>query len=69
MKYTVIYARKVRVKAYESMEIGLHMEFDTTTNATDAFRMVRDTVEGWISEQSDRVLAAHGKRPEVPREE
>ena len=63
MKYTVIYTRKVRVKAYESMEIGLHMEFDETTLSEEAFFIVRDQVDEWIKREQDRILAEHGKRP------
>lgn len=67
MKYTIIYGRRVRVKAFESMEIGLHMEFDSRispiAHIDEAFRMVRNRVEGWIAIEQDRILAEHGKRP------
>lgn len=63
MKYIIIYSRKVRVKAYESMEIGLHMEYDERTKPQDAFPQVRDHVEEWIAQERDRILAEHGERP------
>lgn len=66
MKYTVVYSRKVRVKAYESMEIGLFQEFDERTDPESAFESVKTRVEAWIDRESDRILSEHGKMPEAP---
>jgi len=37
MKYTITYSRKVRTRAYESLEVGLHAEFDETLSWNEAF--------------------------------
>lgn len=64
MTYTIIYTRKVRVTAYESMNIGLHKECNEHKDPETAFKEVRTQVEKWIAEEQDRILAAEGRRPE-----
>jgi len=66
MGYTVIYTRKVRTGAYESMEIGLRHEFTSNAHYDDNFRFVRDQVEKWIEQELDRILASKGRRPGEP---
>ena len=67
MTYTVIYTRKVRTAAYETMEIGLHKESNETRSPEDVFKEVRDQVEKWIQEETDRIVAGMGRRPEGRR--
>lgn len=63
MKFTIIFSRKVRTKAYETMEVGMTAEFDDSQITPDeAFRKIRDTVNKWIDEERDRIL-----RDEIPR--
>ena len=54
MTYTVVYTRKVRTGAYETMEIGLHKQSDETRRPEDVFKEVRDQVEKWIQEERDK---------------
>lgn len=62
-KFSVEYSRTVRVKAYNTVKIGLVMEFDTEDRfASDAFWFVRDKVEQWI-EDSLRRLGADQVKP------
>ena len=66
MKYTVIYARTVKIKSHGSMTVGLHMEFDTRlspcTHVDEAFQLVRNRVEEWINLQTDRLLSTKRKQ-------
>lgn len=51
-KYTIHYARKVQVRQYESLSIGLSHDFDNEiTGHDDGLRMVADTVNQWIKEE------------------
>lgn len=51
-KYTITYHRKVQVREYEMLDIGLAQEFDTkVVLATEAFTIVKDTVNRWIAEE------------------
>lgn len=67
MGYTVVYTRKVRTGAYEVMEIGLHHEFTNCMPYDKAFQQVRDQVEKWIAQESDRIIAEKGQRPRDPK--
>jgi len=65
MKYTVTHSRKVRTRAYESLEIGFYREFDEVTFPDVAFELVRDKVEEWIEKELDRLLKEAVPRPEA----
>jgi len=66
MKYTVVYTRKIRVKPYESMEIGLTAEFDSAiTNVDEAFDFVKDKVNLWIADERRRIQLREGGRGEA----
>jgi len=68
MKYTVHYSRKVRVVAYDMLEIGLSQEFDSAeTHIPQAFDRVKSYVDEWIEKERDRLLAKSVKRPEVEK--
>jgi len=63
MKFTVMYSRKVRTKAYETMEIGLSAEFDSAmTSIDEAFDFVRDKVNIWIEDERNRILEREVRR-------
>ena len=57
-KYTIHYERKVQVRPYEMLTIGLTQEFDTTdiTKAL-AFDVLRARVDAWIYEETRRLGA------------
>jgi len=62
MRYAITYSRKLRVKAYDMIEISLHREFDETTPIEEAYKQVRDQVKRWINEERERVM-----KDEIPR--
>lgn len=64
MKYTIVYGRKVRVAAYDMLEISLVKEFDETTPKQEAFKRVKGWVESWIEGTSDELM-----EKAVPRRE
>lgn len=70
MKFGISYNRKVRTRAYEMLEIGLYMEFDTGNMDLDrAFETVRLKVERWIVEERDRIMREyHGEVDEKDSE-
>jgi len=50
--YTITYQRKVQIRPYEMLEIGLVHEFDKSlTGHDEAFTYVRDTVNRWIEHE------------------
>ena len=54
--YTIHYKRKVQVKPYEMLEIGLIHEFETSfTGHDEGFTYVQDTVDKWIAAQRNRL--------------
>ena len=58
----IVYSRKVRVAAHESVEIGLHHEFRHMPYE-EAFKWVRNQVEKWLAEEATRILVAKGSQP------
>jgi len=66
MKYTVIYGRKVRVAAYDMLDVSLTMEFDTAITPLDtAFDTVKSQVNQWIQQEQDRLLEKSVPRPKA----
>ena len=66
MKFTVFYGRKVRVAAYDMLEIALTQEFDTAeTRIPEAFNRVRGYVDEWVEKERDRLLEKSVPRPET----
>jgi hypothetical protein len=65
MKYTIVYGRKVRSKAYESLEISLIHEFDDGINPdrNESFNLVKNQVEEWIEDTRDKLLEKSVSRP------
>ena len=64
MKFTVHYTRKVRVAAYDMLEIGLSREFDTAQmHIPEGFRQVRSYVDEWIEKERNRLLEKAASRP------
>lgn len=58
-KFVITYQRKVQVKSYEMLEIGLNHEFETSITGTDeALTYVRDTVTRWIEVEKNRLGAS-----------
>jgi len=58
-KYTITYQRKVQVKPYEMLTIGLTEEFDAVGETwNDAFYIVRDKVDRWITAERSRLGAS-----------
>jgi len=63
MRYSVTYGRKVRTKAYETLEISMTADFDTAdTQPEEAFAYLRDLVNMWIQEERERILEKEVKR-------
>jgi len=57
MKFTIVYNRKVRVQAYETLEVGLIQEFDDSQwTWHGAFTKVKDFVDNRAEEESARLL-------------
>jgi len=55
-KFTVTYHRKVQVRQYEMLDIGLTQEFDTDmTPKSEAYIMVSHQVDMWIREAMKRL--------------
>ncbi|MBA7630972.1 hypothetical protein ES703_38499 [subsurface metagenome] len=55
-KYTITYQRKVQVRQYEMLTIGLAQEFETSlTGHDEGFTYVRDTVNRWIDAEMSRL--------------
>ncbi|MCD6325149.1 hypothetical protein J7L97_02545 [Candidatus Bathyarchaeota archaeon] len=67
MKYTIHYSRKVRIAAYDMLEIGYIHEFDEKTDPDIAFECMRNTVESWIQSEKERLLEK--RLEELPRPE
>jgi len=65
MKYTVFYGRKVRVAAYDMLEVSLSMEFDSavTPYLDGAFEIVKSQVDEWIGKEQERLLEKSVPRP------
>lgn len=64
MKYTVHYSRKVRVVAYDMLEIGLIQEFDSAEiHIQQGFERVKSYVDEWIEKERDRLLEKSVPRP------
>ena len=58
-KYSITYQRKVQVRPYEMLTIGLTEEFDSEeTHWDDAFNLLRTQVSDWIDEERDRLGAS-----------
>lgn len=57
--YTITYGRKVQVKPYEMLTIGLEAEFNSDlTGHNEAFSYIRATVDKWIDEERSRLGAS-----------
>lgn len=57
-KYTITYQRKVQVKPYEMLTIGLAHEFETSlTGHDEGFTYVKDLVNRWILQEQLRLGA------------
>lgn len=55
-KYTIAYQRKVQVRQYEMLDIGLTQEFETNvTPKNEAYIMVSHQVDIWIGEALKRL--------------
>jgi len=55
-KYTIHYQRKVQVRQYEMLDIGLTQEFETPgTPKNTAFVQVANQVDSWIKNERDRL--------------
>ena len=55
-KYTITYERKVQIRPYEMLTIGLTEEFDAEEAFWgDAFNVVKDKVNRWIKEERARL--------------
>jgi len=55
-KYTINYERKVQVRPYEMLTIGLVAEFESQlTGKDEALDMVSETVNQWIKEEVARL--------------
>jgi len=67
MKYTIHYSRKVRIAAYDMLEIAYTHEFDEKTDPDIAFASMRTTVDNWIEFEKRRLLEKRLK--ELPRPE
>jgi len=66
MKFTVFYGRKVRVAAYDMLEIALTQEFDTAeARIPEAFNRVKGYVDEWIEKERDRLLEKSVPRPDT----
>jgi len=55
-KFTITYQRKVQVRQYEMLEIGLIRECDTKTSyESEAFVKVANQVDDWIKTERARL--------------
>jgi len=55
-KYTIHYERKVQVRPYEPLTIGIEHEFETSlTGHDEALTYVKDTVNRWIDQEKRRL--------------
>jgi len=55
-KYTISYERKVQIRPYEMLGIGLTEEFDEPLITKDAaFYLVKKQVNQWIQEERARL--------------
>ena len=51
-KFTIHFERKVQVRKYEVLTIGLTQEFETTESfKNEAFAMVKNQVNDWIDKE------------------
>jgi len=58
-KYTITYQRKVQVRPYEMLTIGLVQEFETSlTGHDEGFIYVKETVDRWIEYERSRLGAS-----------
>ncbi|MCD6572099.1 MAG: hypothetical protein J7K62_02385 [Thermoplasmata archaeon] len=67
MKYTIHYSRKVRIAAYDMLEIAYTQEFDEKTDPDIAFETIRNNVNAWIESEKERLIEKRLK--ELPRPE
>jgi hypothetical protein len=68
MKFTIQYSRKLRVCAYDMLEIGLVQEFDSAEiNMQQAFDRIKGWVDEWIEKERDRLLEKSVPRPEAKK--
>lgn len=64
-RFGIIYIRKVRPMAYESMEIGLWREFNVgEADPEEEFKKLVAQVEAWIEERRNELIKKRmeGKR-------
>jgi len=55
-KFAISYERKVQVRQYEMLTIGLLQEFDTETSyQSEAFVKVANQVDEWIATERERL--------------
>ena len=55
-KFTITYQRKVQVRPYEMLDIGLTQEFDTKGSfASEAFVKIANQVDEWIKTERERL--------------
>ena len=55
-KYTITYERKVQIRPYEMLTIGLAEEFDSERNRKpEAFDFVKTRVDMWIAAERARL--------------
>ena len=58
-KYTITYQRKVQVRPYEMLTVGLVHEFDhQLTGHDEGFTYVKETVDRWIETEKSRLGAS-----------
>lgn len=56
LKYTIHYQRKVQVRPYEMLEIGLTEEFNAEFRGHDKMlKRIRDQVDKWIETEKERL--------------
>ena len=59
VKFTITYQRKVQVRLYEMLTIGLSEEFDTSQYSPEiCFPVVQDLVDRWIEEELRRLRSS-----------
>lgn len=55
-KFTITYQRKVQVRQYEMLTIGLEREYDTKNSfESEAFVKVANQVDAWITTERERL--------------
>jgi len=63
MRYSILYGRKARAAAYESVNVEFWREFDESTPLDVAWKEVEGFVENRLTLKLDEILAAKGHRP------